>query len=364
MGGGLALRIVQLVEDLRVGGLERMAIDLATAHRDAGHDSRIACLLIRGDLAEQAESQGIPVTAFHKPPGFSLPTLFQLALHLQDVRPHVVHSHNSGVHHYAALACAMARIPALVNTRHGISQSNGQPFNDRWFRRVMPLTSKVVSVSSDSRRFYEQRGIVPPHKSAVIINGTRLDAYRTRPARPEPARPDPSRLRLGTVGRLVPVKGHSYLLDAFAEVHRALPHATLDIVGYGPLEAELRHQARDLPVTFLGARDDVPDQLASYDLFVFSSLSEGLPMTILEAMAAGLPIASTRVGGIPEVAPEGEIAWYAPPADAPALARAILDAARSNLSAAGQRARQLAFDHYSLETMQRQYESLYRSLLS
>lgn len=355
----MALRIVQLVEDLRVGGLERMAIDLATAHREAGHDSRIACLLIRGDLADQAESQGIPVTAFHKPPGLSIPTLLTLARHLQDVRPHVVHSHNSGVHHYAALACAFAQIPVLVNTRHGVRQSNGQPFNDRWFRRVMPLTGKVVSVSQDSRSFYEQHGIVPPSKSAVIINGTRLDAYRTRQAQP-----DPRRLRLGTVGRLVPVKGHSYLLDAFALVHRELPHATLDIVGYGPLETELRQQARDLPVTFLGARDDVPDQLASYDLFVFSSLSEGLPMTILEALAAGLPIASTRVGGIPEVAPEGDVAWYAPPADAPALARAILDAARSDLAAVGQRARRLAFDHYSLETMQRQYESLYRSLLS
>lgn len=357
------MRIVQIVEDLRVGGLERMAVDLAIAHRAAGHDSRIYCLQERGDLAEEAEAAGIPVTAFFKKPGFSPQIVLALAEHLMQDRPHVLHGHNSGVHHYAALSAKLAGVPVVVNTRHGVSMSNGKPFDDRWFRRVWPITSGVAYVSAHSQRHYESEQILPADKGTVILNGIRLDAYRERYASP-----DPKRLVMGTVGRLVPVKGHVHLIDAFAQVAPDLPHATLRIIGYGPLEEELRkqidHHGLTDRVTLLGPRSDIAEQLAQLDLFVFSSLSEGLPMTTLEALAAGLPIVSTRVGGIPEVAPAPDFAWFAEPADPTGLAERILQASQADLAAMGRRARERAFALYSVEAMQQNYERWYRSLLA
>lgn len=359
------LRIVQLVEDLRTGGLERMAVDLAVAHREAGHDSRIYCLQTRGDLADEAESRGIPVTAFEKKPGLSVGVMNQLRAALKRDRAQVIHMHNPGVHHYGAIAAWFAGVKCVINTRHGVSSSSGKPFNDRWFRLVWPLTSQVVYVSAHSMKYYQQQQILPSDKSCVIVNGIRLEPFARTEAHPAALRP---RLRFGTVGRLVPVKGHAILLEAFGRLREKYPDAELHIAGGGPLQSDLQERiARmDHPqaVTLAGPRTDIAHFLSELDVFVFSSLSEGLPMTILEAMAAGLPIVSTDVGGIPEVAPMGAVAWLVPPADATALTNAMTEAAQSpRLAAMGAKARRLAFAEYSVKQMQRKYEDLYRRFL-
>jgi glycosyltransferase involved in cell wall biosynthesis len=356
------VRIVQLVENLRVGGLERMALDLAVAHQQAGHHSIIYCMLEAGDLAVEAGNLGIPVVAFQKPPGFSLKFIWRLAQQLRKDGVQAIHGHNPGVHHYAALAAKLAGTKAVVNTRHGVSMSDGRPFNDQWFRRVLPLTSQVAYVSDHSRHYYESNGIVPPEKGVTLVNGIRLDAYRNRAAKPGARRP---KLVFGTVGRLQKVKGHADLLRAFQKVHQQMPDTELRIIGYGPLESELKALIEQLQLQgkalLLGGRSDIADQLADLDLFVFSSLSEGLPMTTLEALAAGLPIVSTRVGGVPEVAPEGDVALFSPPGDFEALADNLLVMAqRKDLAEIGSRARQLAFEKYSIESMQKSYEAIYR----
>ena len=114
-----------------------------------------------------------------------------------------------------------------------------------------------------------------------------------------------------------------------------------------------------------GETTQIAAALADADIFTFSSTSEGLPMVILEALASGLPIASTRVGGVPEVAPEGEVAWYCPPADPAALTAILLAAAADPAERArrGARARQLAIEQFSIEAAQRNYERVYRELL-
>jgi glycosyltransferase involved in cell wall biosynthesis len=131
--------------------------------------------------------------------------------------------------------------------------------------------------------------------------------------------------------RLVPAKGHSILIDAFARISQEAPDAELSIFGYGSLEAELSAQIARLGlegrVRLEGRTDDSPAALAGLDVFILSSVNEGLPLVILEAMAAGLPVLSTSVGGVPEILPK-ESSWLCPPGDAEALAAAMLQAAR------------------------------------
>ena len=119
------MRIVQLVEHLEMGGLERLVVDLAVAHKTAGHQPLIYCLHEPGMLAAEARAADIPVTAFHKRPGFSWRTLWDLTRQLRRDAPEVLHTHNPGVHHYGALAACLARVPAVANTRHGPASSGG-----------------------------------------------------------------------------------------------------------------------------------------------------------------------------------------------------------------------------------------------
>jgi glycosyltransferase involved in cell wall biosynthesis len=356
------LRIVQLVEDLKLGGLERLAVDLAIAQKQAGHQLSVYCLHHAGPLAASLQAAGIPVVAFQKARGFSLATVLVMARRLRADRVDAIHGHNPGVHHYAALAARLAGVPVCVNTRHSVGTSKGLPYQERYFRWVKPLTSHVVFVCDFVRQGLEPKLGYPPGKCSVILNGIPLAGFLARPASPGSRRP---RIRVGTIGRLVPAKGHSVLIEAFARVSRTAPAAELSIYGYGDLHDELAAQIARLGlegrVRLEGRTEDSPATLQDLDVFVLSSLYEGLPLVILEAMAAGLPIVSTNVGGIPEVLPE-ESAWLCPPGDPDALAGAILQAAQSSdLLERGEIARRLAAAKYGLDHMAARYEELYRS---
>ena len=358
------MNIVQLVENLEVGGLERLTVDLAVTHRSAGHQSSIYCIFEAGALAAEAEASGIPVVAFRNKPGLSPGTIVRIASRLRRDRTHVLHVHNPGIHIYGAPAARLAGIRAVVNTRHGTANSLGRPYQERHFRCMMPLTGKVVAVSEETRQFLVKSGI-SPEKTCVILNGLPLEKFLGRPAAPGSVLP---RVRFGTVGRLVPVKAHRTLLEAFGLLLPRLPDAELRIVGGGPLLTDLKAQVDTLGLAgrahLLGPRSDIPAILAGLDVFVSSSTREGMPLAVFEAMAAGLPIVSTRVGGVPEIAAEGEVAWFCPPGDAPALAEAMYRAATSGrLHTMGRAAREVALNRLGIERMQRSYQALFEDLL-
>ena len=356
-----AVHIVQLVEDLELGGLERLAVDLALAQQKSGHQVSVYCLYGAGPLAEPLKAAGIPVVPFQKARGFSFAAVLAMAKCLRRVRAQVIHGHNPGVHHYAALAARLAGVPVCVNTRHSVTTSKGLPYQERYFRWVRPLTSQVVFDCDFVRRGLEKRLGYPAEKCSVILNGIPLAAFRDHPATPGSRRP---RFRFGTIGRLVPAKGHSVLLDAFARVLQAAPGAGLSIYGYGALQEELAAQIARLGLDgrarLEGRTENSAETLQDLDVFVLSSVNEGLPLVILEAMAAGLPIVTTDVGGIPEIA-RRESAWFCPPGDAEALARAMLEAIRCpDLRERGEMARRIAMSSYGLEHMAARYEELYR----
>jgi glycosyltransferase involved in cell wall biosynthesis len=358
------MRVVQIIDTLEVGGLERFAVDLAREQKRTGQEPYLYCLLGGGCLADEARTAGLPVRIFGKTRGFSGGLLMRLAQQLRRDAPDVVHTHNPGVHPYGAVAARLAGVPAVLNTRHGVTTSTGRLNRERYFRAAGRLTDRIVFVSEHCCRVLTDRGL-PYSKARVIHNGIDLAPF-SRPATPGAERP---RIRFVTVGRLVPVKAHDVLLAAFAALVRRLPDASLRIVGAGPLLDDTRAHAARLGlagnVTLEGESRDVATSLRASDIFVLSSTSEGLPLAILEAMAAGLPIVSTRVGGVPEVAPEGEVAWYCEPGSARDLTAAMFAAATcQDLPERGKAARRIVCARYSIVRAQQDYDSLYREVLA
>jgi glycosyltransferase involved in cell wall biosynthesis len=368
------MRIVQFVNNLDMGGLERLAIDLAECQLADGHAPLIYCLAHPGRLAEEAAGKNIAVRAFEKGPGPHIGTVWEIARQLRRDRPDVLHTHNHLVHHYGVAASKMAGVPIVVNTRHrgeqrlvntpegsAIATEATDRKSDWLFRATLPWTDSVVMISEATRQFFVRYRGIPAGKTRVILNGARLERFFAVPACPGSALP---RIRFGIAARLMPEKDHFTLLRAFASVVAEIPQAQLQIAGDGPMRSRLEARAGELKlaesVTFLGPLTDVASFLSQLDIFVLSSLIEGLPISILEAMAAGLPIVSTRAGGVSEAVVEGGNAYLVDPADAQGLAAAMIQMARRpDLESVGSSGRQIVLERFRIEDTWRQYHELF-----
>jgi glycosyltransferase involved in cell wall biosynthesis len=288
---------------------------------------------------------------------------------LRRNRIDVVHAHNLGPLVYGGLATRLSfRRPALLYSEHNqiYSASRG---TRRKFRYYAKLADAVVAVSDDLRRtLLGDCGITAPIH--VVPNG--IDGSKYSPDRPSGIRRElgltPEVRLVGTAVNLSAQKGLTHLLDAAAIVRRSGTAAHFVIAGDGPLRADLiayaaAHDLND-SVTFAGYRADVPEVLAGLDVFVLSSLWEGLPLALLEALACGRPIVATSVGGIPEVVSEGENGFLVPPGDSQALASRILrvlgdpDEARQ----IGRNNVEKFHQRFSVGTMVAAHEQLYEQL--
>ncbi|MGA2909817.1 MAG: glycosyltransferase [Terracidiphilus sp.] len=371
------MRIVQLVNNLDMGGLERLAIDFARCQLADGHQASIYCLTHPGKLAPEAEANGICVRSFGKGAGPQLGTIRKLAKQLREDRPDVLHTHNHLVHHYGVLAARLAGVPVIVNTRHraehrlihgpGGLQISDEPADKKsdWiFRATMPWTDAVVMISEATRQFLVRNCGVPEAKTRVILNGAPLERFLSMPAHPGSAAP---KVRFGIAARLTEAKDHFTLLRAFAIVVTEIPGAELHIAGDGELRSQIDALARELNltdrVTFHGAVSDTPGFFSELDVFVLSSLTEGLPVALLEAMAAGLPIVSTRAGGVEEAAIDGQNAYLVAPGDSNGLARAMIRMARSSdMVRMGALGREMAQERFSIQRTWQEYYKLFVSL--
>jgi glycosyltransferase involved in cell wall biosynthesis len=226
------------------------------------------------------------------------------------------------------------------------------------------MTDRVVAVCEAVAQVLRRQLPLSRRKTVVVHNGIDSEALLSI----EPRRPD-GQFVFGTMSRLVPVKDHFSLLEAFAAVRSRYSRCRLEILGSGELENELKSFACRVgvsgAVSFLGWSSDVAGFLARLDTFVLSSLSEGLPLTVLEAMAAGLPIVATAVGGITEIVRGTDCGWLCPPAEPALLAERMTSALEAgDRPTRGERGRSAIRSQYSLATMTDRYEELFDGLVN
>ncbi len=360
------LTIVHIVRSLERGGLERMAVDLAAAQIAGGNSALIYSLYDREPaLLPEAEAAGVRVVQFRKPDGFSFGTLREMAAQLRRDRAAVVHTHNELVHTYGTIAGRLAGAPCVVNTIHGTRRGE-DPRLERNYRFLLPWTDAVVAVSRETLAQFAGPRARYRKKFHVIRNCVAVGKFADCSAQPGSRWPS---VRIGTVARLVEVKDQATLIRAFAVLRRNFPGAELHFLGDGPLRGNLEFLSGQLglarSITFHGDSSRVAEFLSGLDMFALSSLSEGTPLAVLEAMAAGLPIVSTNVGGVSEAAPEGAVAAYCPPHHPRALAQAlqsVLDPQR--LKYMGRAAQRIAQRSFTLEAMTQEYQAVYESLLA
>jgi sugar transferase (PEP-CTERM/EpsH1 system associated) len=367
-----ALRIVHIVLDLHEGGLERLVTDLVRAGAHAGYEPHVVCLRRAGRLA--AELTTAQYTIVPRQNRLSMLAPLQASRLLRRLSPDIVHLH-SGVWFKGAYASRLAGARRVIFTDHG------RPHPDPLTHRLLDglgarMSDRVVAVSAPLAEYLATRLRVPRAKLRVIPNGILLPpsvaAEELAAVRRQLRIPAGAQV-VGTVGRLDPVKAYDRLILAFAELHRAAaPPAgpmVLLLVGDGPERPRLEQLAQAAGVAdavrFLGWRKDVHRLLGLMDAFVLPSESEGTSLSLLEAMAAGVPVIATAVGGTPDVLGDSGAGLLVPPGDLPALVGALKGLLRDpeRRKSLGSKGRARVEQHYSFGAMARAYDELYHELL-
>jgi glycosyltransferase involved in cell wall biosynthesis len=350
-----SLRVAHVTLGLDMGGLEKLLVEFARHAGRPGVQLHFISLTKRGRLADDIENQGWPVTALEEPPGLRPGMVLRLARLFRRWHIDVVHTHDDKPLLYGALAGRLARVPRHIHTKHGQSVS----LTRRQIALVnlaARLTDRFVCVSEDSARLTVRQGVAA-RRVSTIWNGIDLGRFGYTGVRADGP--------VVTVARLSPEKDVATLVRAAALAVRQDPSFRLEIAGDGPCLPALKQLAAELAlgehVLFLGEVRDVPALLARARLFVLPSISEGVSLTLLEAMARGLAVVATRVGGNPEVVVEGETGLLVPARDPAALAAAMLQLQRDPTRARhlGLAGRQRVEQHFDVRRMVGKYESLY-----
>src|SRR6185295_646134 len=361
------LRIAQLIESDGPGGAERVVVDLAKGFQAAGNQS-VVFLPADGEgwLARQLQGSGVAIEYFHLDRPVSPACARSLAAAFRRHRVAIAHSHEFSMAVYGASASWLAGVQHII-TMHGSRYYAGRLQRRAALRAAIALSGGTVAVSTQLAGQMSHDLLVRRSRIAMISNGVQHTAADGTPVRAE--------LRLGagdrllvSVGNLYPVKGHVHLIDALALLADRHPNLHLAICGRGALESALLARARDhrlANVHLLGLRSDVGAVLAAADLFVLQSLSEGLPLALLEAMFTGCPIVASDVGDVAVALAQGDAGILVEPGSAAALARALdlLLSDRTRARQLAERAFRRAAAEYDVSHMVRRYRAVYDDLL-
>ncbi len=356
------LRVAHLVLSLDIGGPERVILDLVRHTDRQTFEQRVLCLREPGALQPLFAREGNRVESLDLSGPLRARAIVRLVQWLREFRPHVLHTHNRAPHLLGALAAQVAGVPAVVHTKHGRGYfGSRRKIAMSWLAAL--LSNYVVAVSENAAQVARRLEHVPARKIVVIHNGIDLADYL-----PPPSARNRDGMRALHVARLVAVKDQATLLRAVRLVVDREARFQLDVAGDGPERASLVQLQRELRleghVHFLGFRSDVGTLLQSANLFVMSSIGEGISLTLLEAMACELPVITTDVGGNREVVDPGRTGLLVPAGRPEILAETILGVLRDpeRASQMGRAGRQRVEEAFDSRRMVASYEQLYLSV--
>jgi glycosyltransferase involved in cell wall biosynthesis len=367
-----SINVLHIIHGLSWGGAENQVVTLAPALSGDRYTIHVCCLQNEGAQANALRTRGIQVVSLNMRLRYWPIAVYRLYRLIERLKPQIVHTHlyNTGI--WGRLVSKLAGVPVILTTEAGMTvwKKRRHLLLERFVNR---FTDKMIAVSEDIRQRRIHLEGVPPEKIITIPAAVDIKRFSQMKSR-EQARTEldieTSSPVIGTVARLVAAKRLDYLLEAARAVCETVPQARFLIVGDGPLRKELESQAMQLDlapeyVRFLGNRQDVTDFLSALDIFVLSSEREGLPVSLLEAMAASRPVVATQVGGIPQVIQDRHNGLLVPPHDPAGLAKAIIalikdSTLRESMAREGYRTVEARF---STDVVGQQIIALYDSLL-
>lgn len=385
----LAPLVVHLTYRLDFGGLEMLMVECINRIPADRYRHAVICLTDYTDFAKKITRPDVELFSLHKPPGLAARTHLDLWRLLRRLKPTILHTYNLAAIEYA-LPALLANVPVRVHGEHGRDARDPDGTNRRHnqLRKLMlPLYDCYYAISGDLHNWLKNVIGVPDQKNLLLGNG--IDTDKFHPANTTDAAaavpttaiaPDAAShgfpadcIVFGTVGRIQDVKDHAGLVDAFLLLLDAFPERRaqlrLAIVGDGPLLRELKQKVAGAGIADLvwlpGMQTDIAGIMRRFSAFVLSSLAEGTPVTILEAMATALPVVSTNVGGIPEAVIDNATGLLVPPSDPQALAEAMAQYVRQPALAMrhGLAGKKRIKEHYSMATMLEAYAGMYDAMI-
>ena len=369
--------VCHVIYRLAMGGLENGLVNLINNLPRDAYNHAIVCVTDATEFRRRIMRPNVAIHEIRKRPGKDIAAYGRMWRTLRSLKPRVVHTRNLPAIDMLAPA-RLAGIKRFVHSEHGLDlieiDGRNRKYNRlRWLSRAM--VDRYVTVSADLNRWLRSEIGVPENRLTTIYNG--VDTQRFAPGGARHAALPPGfagedSIVIGTIGRLDPLKNQAALVDAFLRALAARPELRgrlrLALIGDGPERAKIEAmlaaaQARDL-AWLSGFRDDTPQLYRAFDLFVLPSRREGISNTLLEAMASGVPVIATRVGGNPEILPEGIAGDLVEP-ESGAIAAAILALVDqpNRRRAYGEGGRAHVLQSFSLDTMVKKYDRIYRSLL-
>ena len=370
------IKIVFVITSTGVGGAEKMLYHTSTSLDRTRYAPSICSLKGKGEIAEDVEAAGIEVYSLTMAEGdqfggwiASLRALFRLSRYLMKVKPTIVHSFLFRANILSRIAAFIVRVPLVISSVRVMGGEKGYYHSVEKFTSFM--VDHYITVSESVKDYLIHKANLLPEKITTVYNGVTLNGITTEgeSSIPMPFGLKPQDSVILSVGRLHRQKGYDYFIRAIARVKCEVSGIKVLIAGEGEEENNLKNLVRSLDLTkeiiFTGLSLDVRKILPFTGIFVLSSLWEGMPNAVLEAMAAAKPVVATRVGGVPELVVDGETGILVPPEDTEALARAIIALLQDPLRglSMGEAGRERVQAHFSMASMVTKTDNLYQELL-
>lgn len=360
------INLIHIIYTLDTGGLEKLVLELCRRIDNSRVKQFVCCLTNEGELTSSFTCAGIKVFCLGKKEGLCYLLPLRIAKLCRSKKTDIVHTHDGTANLYGAFGAKFAGVKKIYNTEHG------RICYDTWrkksFNKILArFNTKMVCVSQKIKSDLIVMG-VPEQKLLVIPNGIDLELYKATfdsNIKRTSLGLKPGNFVICSVGRLSIEKNHLLLIEAAKNIILRIPETKILIVGDGPLRIILEAKIKELNlhdyVFLLGTRNDIPEILAASDCFVSTSNFESFGLAILEAMAAGVPVVATAVGGVPELVKPEITGTLVQPVNPVSISEAVCGI-RNNPAFAkttSLNAKKMVDEKYSIETMIRSYENLY-----